>query len=58
MPRIGASATVGYILVGQVVMSIVIDHFGLIGAHTHTLSLPRLLGALFVIGGVILVQKF
>ncbi|AET57178.1 hypothetical protein HPL003_01970 [Paenibacillus terrae HPL-003] len=58
MPRIGASATVGYILAGQVVASILIDHFGLIGAHTHALSFPRLLGALLVIGGIILVQKF
>ncbi|MDQ0496336.1 DMT family transporter [Paenibacillus brasilensis] len=58
MPRIGAAATVGYILAGQVVASILIDHFGLIGAHTHALSFPRLLGALLVIGGIILVQKF
>ncbi|MEY8741217.1 DMT family transporter [Bacillales bacterium AN1005] len=58
MPRIGAAATVGYVLVGQVIISVLIDHFGLIGATTHTLSLPRLLGATLVVIGVILVQKF
>ncbi|WP_307500277.1 DMT family transporter [Paenibacillus brasilensis] len=55
MPRIGAAATVGYVLAGQVLASILIDHFGLIGATTHTF--PRLLGALLVLGGVIIVQK-
>lgn len=58
MPRIGAASTVGYVLAGQVLASILIDHFGLIGATTHTLNLPRLLGAFLVLGGVVIVQKF
>ncbi|TRZ39226.1 DMT family transporter (plasmid) [Niallia circulans] len=58
MPRIGAAATVGYVLVGQIIISILIDHLGLIGATTQTLSFPRILGAVLVVIGVILVQKF
>ncbi|MBT2287606.1 DMT family transporter [Paenibacillus albidus] len=58
MPRIGAAATVGYVLAGQVIVSIIIDHFGLIGANMHAINVPRLLGALLVIGGVVIVQKF
>ncbi|MGG0360194.1 DMT family transporter [Bacillus tropicus] len=58
MPRIGSAATVGYILTGQIIISILIDHFGLIGATTHHLNIPRLLGAILVISGVIIVQKF
>ncbi|WP_068505110.1 DMT family transporter [Paenibacillus kribbensis] len=58
MPRIGVAATVGYVLAGQVIISIIIDHFGLIGATMHTLNVPRLVGALLVIVGVIVVQKF
>ncbi|MFB5676062.1 DMT family transporter [Paenibacillus terreus] len=58
MPRIGAAATVGYVLAGQIIVSIIIDHFGLIGANTHAINIPRLVGALLVIGGVVIVQKF
>ncbi|WP_431088920.1 DMT family transporter [Paenibacillus sp. 8b26] len=58
MPRIGVAATVGYVLAGQIIVSVIIDHFGLIGASMHTLNIPRLLGAFLVIAGVFVVQKF
>ncbi|WP_172254075.1 DMT family transporter [Saccharibacillus deserti] len=58
MPRIGVAATVGYVLAGQVIISVIIDHFGLIGASVHSLSGPRLLGAFLVIAGVVIIQKF
>ncbi|MEK4366592.1 DMT family transporter [Paenibacillus amylolyticus] len=58
MPRIGVAATVGYVLAGQVIISIIIDHFGLVGATMHAINLPRMVGALLVIAGVIIVQKF
>jgi transporter family-2 protein len=58
VPRIGAAATVGSILAGQVVASLVIDHFGLVRVPVHELNLPRLLGAILVIVGVALVQRF
>jgi transporter family-2 protein len=58
VPRIGAAATVGLILAGQVIASVVIDHFGLIQVPVHTLSAPRLTGTVLIIAGVALVQKF
>lgn len=33
-PRLGAAATVGFFLAGQMIASIVIDHLGLLGAAT------------------------
>ncbi|NPC91379.1 DMT family transporter [Bacillus sp. WMMC1349] len=58
IPRIGAVATVSYILLGQMIASVLIDHFGLIGVATHNLNIPRLLGVLLVICGVVIVQRF
>lgn len=58
IPRLGATATVAYILAGQMVASTLIDHFGLIGVHVHSLSIPRAIGIVLIIGGVIIIQKF
>ena len=57
-PRLGAATTIGLILTGQVLASIVIDHFGLIRVPVHEASLPRILGALLIVAGVIVVQRF
>ena len=58
IPRLGAATTVGLILAGQVIASIVIDHFGLIRVPVHELNIPRLAGAVLVVVGVALVQRF
>jgi len=58
IPRIGAATTVSLVLAGQVVASILIDHFGLIHVPVHVLTIPRVIGTVLIIGGVILVQKF
>src|SRR6478736_1278333 len=55
---LGAIATVAYILAGQMVASTLIDHFGLIGVHVHSLSIPRAIGIVLIIVGVIIIQKF
>ena len=58
IPRLGAATTVGFILAGQVLASIVIDHFGLIRVPVHELNIPRLAGAVLIVIGVALVQRF
>ncbi len=57
-PRLGTAATIGLILSGQIIASIAIDSFGLLRVPVHEASLPRLLGAALIIGGVVLVQRF
>jgi transporter family-2 protein len=57
-PRLGAATTVGLFLAGQVIASIVIDHFGLLGVTVQPASIPRLLGALLIIVGVAIVQRY
>lgn len=57
-PRLGAATTVGLVLAGQVAASIAIDHFGLLRVSVQEATLPRLLGALLIVVGVVLVQRF
>lgn len=57
-PQLGAATTIGLALAGQMAASVVIDHFGLIRVPVHELSIPRLIGAVLIVGGVVLVQRF
>ncbi len=55
---LGAGAWLGLTITGQLLASILLDHFGLIGFTPHPLNGPRLLGALMLIGGVALILRW
>jgi transporter family-2 protein len=57
-PRLGASATIGYIIGGQMLASIVLDHFGLLNLPTSSATLPKLGGAILVVIGAIIVLVY
>jgi transporter family-2 protein len=53
-PRIGATATIGILIAGQLVMGAMIDRFGLFGVQEIAISWPRALGiALLGIGAAL-----
>jgi bacterial/archaeal transporter family-2 protein len=56
-PKLGAGTLVAAVVAGQMVTSLVLDHYGLIGFPVHVLSPLRLTGAVLVIVGVILIQR-
>ena len=58
VPRLGVSVTMGLVIAGQIVLAACLDHFGLLGLHTHPLNAGRLLGIALLIAGVILVKRF
>jgi transporter family-2 protein len=47
-PRIGATATIGILIAGQILMGAVIDRFGLFGAEQIAISPLRALGIAFL----------
>ena len=57
-PRLGAGTLVGLIVAGQLMFSVLLDHFGWIGFEQHSASIPRLAGCGLMIAGVILISKF
>jgi bacterial/archaeal transporter family-2 protein len=57
-PRLGVGPTVGLILVGQLLVGQLIDHFGAFGNPQHTLTLLRGVGLSMMIFGVFLIIKF
>lgn len=58
IPRIGAAAVVALLIVGQMLMSLALDHFGALGVPVHEVNLPRLGGALLLLAGVALICLF
>jgi transporter family-2 protein len=57
-PRLGAATFISITIAGQVLVSILLDHFGVVGFAARPVTAPRLLGALLLIAGVLLVRKF
>jgi transporter family-2 protein len=55
-PRLGAAALIAAVVAGQMLASLVLDQWALVGFAPHPLSLQRVLGAVLVIGGVALVR--
>lgn len=56
MPIVGSGAYITMMVAGQIVTSIVIDQFGLMGLKQSPITLPKALGLLLVIAGVALVM--
>jgi len=56
-PRLGATAALTLIIVGQLLTGIVIDHFGLFGGGVRPIDASRALGALVLLGGAYLVLR-
>jgi len=51
IPRVGVAAAITLIIAGQLVLSAVLDHYGLLGVDVRHLNLPRVLGLLLVFFG-------
>ena len=57
VPRLGVAMTVILMVAGQILISVLLDHFGALGVPKQPLNLTRLLGVLLVFGGVLLVRR-
>jgi transporter family-2 protein len=57
-PKLGAAFFVGVVVAGQMVASILLDHFGVLGFARHPVSAMRLVGALLLVAGVALIRRF
>ena len=56
VPRLGAAFFVALLVAGQMIGSIAFDHFGLLGLAEHSIDLPRMIGAVLLIAGVVLIR--
>jgi transporter family-2 protein len=57
IPQIGVFKMLISILVGQVVVSLIIDNIGLFGVPRQAINFQRILGASLVIAGIVVINK-
>jgi bacterial/archaeal transporter family-2 protein len=57
IPRVGVAGAITTIVAGQLLVSVVLDHFGLLGAMSRPLDPSRMIGLAVVLVGVWLTVK-
>ncbi len=57
MPRLGATTALALIIIGQLAVGVVVDHFGLFGAQVRELGIVRLAGLLLLFAGGYLIIR-
>jgi transporter family-2 protein len=57
-PKLGAGALVALIVAGQLIFSVLLDHFGWFGFLQHPANVTRLAGCSLMIVGVFLISRF
>ena len=57
VPRPGAATVLALIVVSQMLGSLTFDHFGLPGVPQHPASLARLVGAVLLLVGIVLIRS-
>lgn len=58
VPRLGGALSFGLIIAGQMIFSLILDHFGLFGVPVQSVNWGRIAGVLLIFIGIILIQKF
>lgn len=57
-PQIGPAMTFGIIVAGQMIMSVLLDHFNILVAQQHAVNVWKLLGVVLIVTGVVIIRKF
>ncbi|PZP57874.1 MAG: EamA-like transporter family protein [Azospira oryzae] len=56
-PKLGAATLFVLVVAGQIAASMLLDHFGVLGYPVRPMSVLRIVGALMLIAGVVLIVK-
>lgn len=57
-PRLGAATFISVAVAGQMLVSLILDQYGLVGFQQRPLSVWRVVGAALLVVGVALIRKF
>lgn len=58
VPRLGVALTFSLIIAGQMLVTLILDHFGFLGLEQKPISIPRIVGILLITGGVVMIRRF
>jgi transporter family-2 protein len=57
LPRLGSTMMIMLIIVGQLLMGMLVDHFGWFGVDVRPIDLPRIAGVLLLFAGGFLISR-
>ena len=57
IPKMGATAMIAAFVTGQLIGSVIIDHYGLLGLTPNPVTLTRILGIILLFAGLFLVIR-
>lgn len=58
MPHLGATLTLMTVIFGQMLMGLLIDHFGLLGIPKQPVDARRIIGVIMILSGIFILQMF
>lgn len=56
-PRLGLAMTLTLTIAAQLTAAVLFDHFGMLGLDRTAITLPRVIGVMLILGGVLLVRR-
>lgn len=56
--QLGATSSMAWLLAGQFLAALALDHFGLVGYDVHQVSWPRVAGVVLLITGAMLINRY
>lgn len=57
-PRLGPGLTFGLLVAGQMVVSVLLEHYGILVAESHPINFFRVFGIVLIVSGVVLIRSF
>ena len=58
VPRLGVALTFSILILGQMLATLPIDHFGFLGTTFREINFPRIIGVILVLLGVFIIRRF
>jgi transporter family-2 protein len=58
VPRLGVALAFSLVVAGQTITALIFDHFGLLGITVQPITIGKIIGALLLVAGVILIRNY
>ncbi|HEV2741427.1 MAG TPA: DMT family transporter [Candidatus Elarobacter sp.] len=57
IPKLGSATVLALVVAGQMLASLAFDHTGLFGIVPRSIDVPKVIGAAFLVAGVVLIRR-
>jgi len=57
-PRLGPGLTFGLVVAGQMIVSVLLDHYNVLVSHPTPINLMKVVGVALIVAGVVIIRKY